>query len=151
MEDEKPKTLDQKLAEARARKQERDAKADEEDKARELLALELEERFEKELGPVGEKFGIIDAGHCGPIVVKLGLNVAHKSFNAGVDENQKKGLGGKTGLTEELCHKFVKPSVVYPTIPEWQAIVEEFPGVLYKCTAMLASLYDADRAKTRGK
>lgn len=151
-EEKRPQTTEEKLAAARARKAEREAKLDQADVERELLSLELEERFEKELGGAcGEKFVVVQAGHRGPVVLKLGISVQHKAFNATVDENQKRGIGGKTGLTEECCTKFVKPSVVYPEIGEWQSIVEELPGVLYRCTAALASLFDGDRDRTRGK
>lgn len=144
--------VEAKLAALRARRAERDAAAEREEKEREILSLELEERFEKELGGrLGEKFVVVQAGHRGPIVLKLGANVLHKQFNGTIDDNQKKGYGGKTGITEEACSKFVKPCVAYPDVKEFQSIVEELPGVLYRCAGQLAALYDADRAAARGK
>ena len=144
-------TLEERLALAQKRKAEREAKADAADQARELERLELEEKYEKELGPVGEKFVIVAAAHRGSIVLKLGTNVLFKQFESGTEANQKKGFGGPTGITEETCTQFVKPNVVHPSVKEFLSIVDELPGVLYTCTGMLKALYDGDRAKARGK
>lgn len=141
--------LEKRLAAARERKADRDKEAEKADKLRELERLELEERFAKEVGPLGEKFTLVDAGARGTIALVLGLNVLHKQFNASIDDNQKKG--SKTGVTEENCNKFVRPCVKHPSLEEFKSIVEDHPGVLYTCAGALGALYDANLALARGK
>lgn len=119
-----------KLATAREAKEKREEARDDAAGARELEALELEERFEKELGPRGSMFEIVETID-GPIVVKLGEAVLFKKFKA--------SLGGDPSLEE--MHQFVWPCVVHPTVDKFNERTSLRPGLLVMCTDALVGLF----------
>jgi hypothetical protein len=134
--------LAQRLAtklEARAkREQEREQQV----KARQLEALELEERYESELGPIKKYFDILETSD-GPIVLKLGESVLFKTFKA--------KLASKPDASLEDMHAFVFPCVVHPSKDRFLEITGRFPGLLVICMSALLALYQGGELSTQGK
>jgi hypothetical protein len=129
-------TMDR-LAAARVAKEAKDVAAREAAAARELEVLELETRLEKELGPRGAYFEIVETLE-GPIAVKLGEAVLHTRFQA-------------SKIQDADVHEYVFPSVVHPTKEKYLEIVGRRPGVALRCANALATLYGAKANADAGK
>jgi hypothetical protein len=127
----------EKLAAARASKDAREKMKAEETASRELEVLELEERFEKELGPRGSFFEVVETVD-GPIVLKLGEAVLHTRF-------------AESKVTPNDIHDYVFPCVAYPTKEKFLEIVGRRPGLALRCANALATLYGAKANAEAGK
>jgi len=123
-----------------ARAAERAAKREAEAQAREVQALTLEERFEKELGPMGVAFAIVRTLQ-GPVVVKRGPAVLFKRLR-----DVPKGMPSLDDI-----EAFVKPNVVFPEAAVFNALIEDHAGILVACSDELVSLYRAQALDTQGK
>lgn len=106
-------------------------------KARALAALafeeqklELELKYEEELGPRGSMFDMLDLTNIGEgfIVLKLAEGVVHNKFIA-------------SKQTEVDLDNFIRPSVVHPAKEVYAAIMQRRPGVAHQCANVLLSLY----------
>jgi hypothetical protein len=120
-----------KVAELRKRKAERDAAAAIEKEAAEIEALELEERFEKELaGRKDRDFVIVDVSDLGEgfVVLKLGEDVLWNTFKA-----------SKMNAVDTDC--FVYPCVVHPTKDAYRLLAKRRAFVPERCAGALATLY----------
>jgi hypothetical protein len=133
-------TVSDRLAELRAKKEAIDAAREIERKAREVEELELEVRFDGELGPRGSQFEIINTGEIGEgcIVVKLGEEVLFKRF-----QNSK--------LTAEDAAAFVRPCVVYPSQSKYDEITARRGFIATRCANALATLYGVKLEANAGK
>lgn len=114
------------LAAKAARESARAAKREE----LEIKALELGEKFEKEIGPEGIAFAIVDLSDLllEPVVVKRGPSVTYKQFS-----NSKFG--------EEDVDVFVSSSVVYPGIEEYRNAANTFGAIGLRCATALSKLH----------
>lgn len=144
MSDEEPKGQSQSITEqlatlraaAEVLKLRREAQAQE----RELAALQLEAKYEVELGARGVKFDIV-SNALGSVVVKLGDSVAYKRFLKVPD----------TERTEEDAAALVTPYVVHPTRAEYLAMAQSHGGVHWQCALAMLQLYEAKGTQTAGK
>lgn len=125
------------LVAAREAKAKREADAKAVAETRELTVLDLEARLEKELGPRGEQFEIVDTVE-GPIAVKLGEAILYTRFS-----------GSK--VTESDVHDFVFPCLVHPDPAKYLELVGRRPHLAVRCASALAALFgaksDADTSK----
>jgi hypothetical protein len=108
--------------------------------AAEEARLELESKFERELGPMGEKFEIIDLTNLGKglVVIKQGSSVIHKRF-----ENSKK--------EDEDIEAYVMPCLAYPSADDFRAILNDLPEVLGRCAFACHRLFGAKTREDEGK
>ena len=129
-----------KLAAARAEKEAREAARVAKLEALELERLELEAKLEKELGPLGERFEIVDASDVGEgfIAVRLGEELLWKRFSS-------------SPMAQADAHDFVTPCVVHPETDRFLAIVGRRPALLDRCASACASLYGLKLKAARGK
>ena len=130
--------LKEKLAAARAAKEAKEASAREAAEARELESLELEAKLEKELGPRGVSFEMIDTVE-GPVAVKLGEAVLHTRFQSSKDIN------------DAAIHDYVFPNVAHPSKEKYLEIVARRPGIALRCAGALATLYGVKASNDAGK
>lgn len=131
------------LAEKLAAKEKREQKREQEVNLRKLETLELEERFESELGgPIKKYFDILETSE-GPVVLKLGEAVLFKTF--------KGKLASKSDASLEDMHAFVFPCVVHPSKDRFLEITGRFPGFLVLCMSALLALYQGGELSTQGK
>lgn len=106
---------------------------------RDLLVLELESKYESDLGPRGQGFEIVAENHPeGPIVVKLAEAVAHKK------------LTSSKLLMEDVEH-YVLPCVVYPERDRYLQIVGSRPEIRNRCANALFTLQGAKTEADAGK
>lgn len=132
------------LTAARDAKAKRDADTEAEKERRELATLDLEEKWEKELGGKrGEAFEIVDGGTAGLIVlaVKQGGAVFHKQFMASAQKE----------ITLEACQRWTMACVVEPAPTELVASVGERVGIYTVCANKLVALYEGGRFREMGK
>jgi hypothetical protein len=106
----------------------------------ELEALQLEAKYEAELGPRGVKVDIV-SNAIGSVVVKLGDNVAYKRFLRGDLKDR----------TEEDAAALVTPYVVHPARTEYLAMAAAHGGVHWQCAFAMLKMYDARGTETAGK
>jgi hypothetical protein len=118
------------LAELRNRKAAREQKIEAEKQAAELARLELEEKYEKELGPLGREFAIVDCSDQGDgfVVMKRGEDVLWNAFKA-----------SKMGVVD--TEAFVLPCVVSPSTDDYRKLVKRRPFVADRCAGELATLF----------
>lgn len=130
----------ERLAELRKNKAERDQKAREEAAAAELARLELEEKYEKELGPLGRAFVIVDASDLGEgfIAMKLGEDVLWNTFKA-------------SNMNVVDTEAFVLPCVVHPSKDDYRKIVKRRAFIADRCAGELATLYGVKLKADAGK
>ena len=119
-EEKKHPTVAERLAAAQKEKELREAKRREAAELRELEALELESKFESELGARGIAFDIV-SNDLGNFVVKRADLVAHKKVDAAIDANK---------FTIEDAFAFVTPHLVYPTREVFLPILREHSGIV---------------------
>lgn len=74
-------------------------------------------KAEEEHGPIGEKLAVVETD-LGAIVVKRPNHLHYRRFQ------------NKSSMSTDEVWALVKPCVVYPSIKETEAILEELPGVL---------------------
>lgn len=121
----------------------RDAKAKLEEQKRakalelEEKTLELELKYESELGPRGVFFEVVDTIE-GPVVIKLGEAILHKRFS-------------ESKVTPTDVHDYVTPCVVHPSREEYLQLVDRRPAIEMRCATALAALYGAKRQADEGK
>ena len=134
------KMMTDRLLELRAKKEAIDAAKEIERKAREMEELELEVRFDAELGSRGSQFEIINTGELGEgcIVVKLGEEVLWKRF-----QNSK--------MNAEDIAALVRPCVVYPTLSKYDEITSRRSFLANRCANALATLYGVKIEANAGK
>lgn len=107
---------------------------------RELLREELAARFEGELGAEGSEFEIVDTGHLGDplLVVKRPALVQWTKY-----EQSKQ--------TAQDRYEMVVPSLVHPTIDEFNALRDKRIGGEIQAANALARLMGLTEASDRGK
>ncbi len=108
---------------------------------KELVQLELEERFEKELnGRKGQAFMIVDASDLGEgfVVVKLGEDVLWTAFM-------------KSKQTAMDIDIFVTPCVVYPSVDDYRKLTKRRAFLADRCATALATLYGVKADEAAGK
>lgn len=105
--------------------------------------LELEDKYEDELGPRGQEFEIVNlAGH-GPIVIRRGEMVLYKRFQAAMSN-------GKDPSPEDV-YGFVWPCIAYPEKSAFDAIVDKRPHIAMRLANALLTLMGAKEVSDRGK
>lgn len=109
-------------------------------KAREVEELELEVRFDAELGPRGSHFEIVNSGELneGCIVVKLGEEVLWKRF-----QNSK--------MSQDDAAALVRPCVVYPDLSKFEEITARRSHLVVRCANAVATLYGVKLEANAGK
>ena len=127
----------ERLAKAREAKAAKEKAAAEAAEMLELETLELETSLEKEHGPRGFGFEIVETPE-GPIAVKLGDSVLHKRFS-------------ESKIDEASMHDYVYPCVVHPAKDKYLEIVGRRPGIVLRCANALASLFGAKANADAGK
>lgn len=137
-----PTTLEERLLAARKRKSERDTKEDDENKARSLAILELEEELAAKFGRRGEDFEIIDGGPDGPLAVKLGEGAGYKRYRAKIMASKE---------TQEDLIAFVNPCVVFPEAKKFSEIVGRRSALYDKLGAALLRLFGLWEGREEGK
>lgn len=118
------------LAELKAAKAAREQSRAIQVEALQVKALELEEKFEKELGPIGVAFEVVDVSDLllDPIVVKRGLAVTFKQFS-----NSK--------VNEEDVDAYVTASLVHPPIEEYRKTINAHPALGIRCALAVSKLH----------
>lgn len=135
-----PEEQEARLEQARGAKAARDEARRLRDGAIELEALELEERFEREIGPRGLAFQLVTTA-LGTVVVRRADHVAYKRFQA-VD-------GAK--LSIEDVQALVAPHVVHPTREEYLATTKDHGGIAWACAKAMIEMFEAKRGVDSGK
>lgn len=128
------------LARARAAASARAAKREAEREAAELERLELEAKYEGEIGPIDRAFVIVDASDLGEgfIVLRLGEGVLWKTFST-----------SKMDVVD--VETFVLPNVVHPSRETYREIVMRRGFLADRCATSLAKLYGVKRETDAGK
>lgn len=106
-------------AELLAKKAEREAARALEREAHELELLELEDRLESELGPIGRAFDLVDLSDLGEGMIAVsckvpGIQARHKAF-------------ASSKITDVDVDAFITPCIVHPSIEEFRAILARRP------------------------
>jgi len=127
-----------KLAEALARREQREATAALDIQARQLNALEVEERYSETLGPRGRDWDLVSTIE-GVVVLKVGPAVLFKRLR-----------DGKASLDD--LQAFVAGCLISPDAATFASWVERRAGILVRCSDALVQLYlgaeDAERGKS---
>lgn len=131
-------SVKERLAAARAAKEAKTKADSEAADVRELEMLDLEAKLEKEHGPRGKFFEILDTVE-GPIAVKLGEAVLHTRFQGAKD------------LNENAIHDYVFPCVVHPAKEKYLEIIGRRPGIALRCASALATLFGVKANDDAGK
>jgi hypothetical protein len=126
-------------AELLERKAQREASRAKERAAADLERLELEDKFEEDIGPIGREFTIVDCSDTGDgfIVLKLGLDVQWNTFLA-------------SKMNAQDLDTFVVPCLLHPSVDQYRAIVKKRGAIAPRCGTALATLYGV-RDKEDGK
>jgi putative sterol carrier protein len=136
--------LASRLADARARKQERQQASEQKAEALELACLELEDKLIADgLGDPGVDF-VVMATSEGPLALKRGTMAAYKAFM-----NGKRNANGDPSLAD--VEAFVRAAVVVPDAPTFNAWTEKRAGLPTICAAALADLYVGSAENTSKK
>ncbi len=132
------------LAELQEERDKRDAARRATNEARSKLLLELELKYEDELGgPKGVAFAIVNVPES-PIVVKLGAAVMFKRF-----VTAKKDKDGNPSYEDTVS--FIVPNVVYPERPQLEDIIDKRAAVATAVANKLIALYQGDEEGAAGK
>ncbi len=134
-------TVAERLAAKRKDAAKREEAVQAERDAAELAKLELEERFEKELGGrKGQAFMIVDASDLGEghIVLKLGEDVLFNAFKA-----------SKMNVVD--TEMFVVPCLAYPAVDEYRKITKRRAFIADRCASALGVLYGVRTEAEAGK
>ena len=143
MNDQTPKdaeTFDQRYLRMLEQKQKRDQERKRKHQERELARDELVARFEEELGPEGSSFGVYDTGHVDDplIVVKRPARVQWTKFS-----QSKQTVADRYDL--------IAPSLVHPSIDEWNALLEKRAAVDLGVSNLLSDLMGLKQEADQGK
>lgn len=129
--------LQQKLAEARKRKEARETAQQLKDDAKELLILDLEEKFSAEYGERGKDFEIIDTIE-GVIAIKRVDAIVVKQWDDGVAK-----LKPGASISDDMMLRFTMPAIIYPdaqTYRKWVIGDERRPGATGVCADVCTTL-----------
>jgi len=135
MNEEKRKRLEElRLADAK-RQQARESEAED----LELERLELVDKLEKEHGPQGRAFEVVDATDLGEgfFAVKLGPSVHYAKIKA-------------SKVTDADLHGFIAPNLVFPSVEQFAEVCGRRPIVRDRVGLALHGLY-GDKATTLAK
>lgn len=127
-------------AELLAKKVEREKQREAEAEAHKLLLLELEDRFEEEVGVRGRDYEIVDLGKWGEgaIVVALPKSVHIRAFrNSKMNEPQKWDL--------------VKACLLYPEVDKLKEVAARRDFVISHCANAACELHALDMREREGK
>lgn len=109
-------------------------------RAEELVRARLIEKYETELGPIGQAFDIVDCREHGEgfIAIKLGPAVVHTRF-----------------VTTKQQHAdavdYTVSNVLYPDRAAYLAIAGKRPAVIVRVANALATLYGVKKGEDAGK
>jgi hypothetical protein len=131
-------SVEEKIAALRAKKADRETARAAEAKARELEALELEERFESELGPRGVAFELVET-EVGNFVVARPDYLVAKSF---LDKDER---------SSEDTSAFVAPCIRFPAQADYRVVTQSHGGIVHRCCLAALAMYEAKRATVSGK
>jgi hypothetical protein len=140
---------DERLAYKRARKEEHDKELAKKERADEEDYLDLEAKYESELGGRhGSKFVIVNLCDLdeGFVVLKLSEGMFHKRFESALAK-----LKDGQKLSEVDLDQYVTPSVVHPPQEAFRALCGRRYAVWARCTNALAILNGARRSEESGK
>lgn len=144
--DESPKalSLSEELALAEQAEEVREKmRADARARAR-LEFLTLKSKYERELGPIGQEFQIVDASELGEgfIVLRRGEEVLWKRYSK---------LLAKESETAADTRDFVLPCIEHPAKEKYDEIVARRAFIADRCANALSSLYGVKHRKEEGK
>jgi hypothetical protein len=125
--------LEERLRVAREEGEKRRKAREEKDQLRELLVLDLEARYEAELGPRGAAFQI-------EVFEDLDKVVALKRPDRLVVKRYDDACKKKIGASEEDQVNYVTPSILYPPLEEWKEWRLAHPSIVIECIASLRQL-----------
>lgn len=106
-------------------------------KKRAVEVLELELKFEGEIGPRGSQFEIVETVD-GPIVVRLGEGILYERFTA-------------SKVTPADVHDFVYPCVIHPAKEKYLEIVARRPDIASRVAHALMNLFGSRHKDDSGK
>lgn len=140
------KALAERKSELLARKAAKEAEIEARKEALTVQLLELEEKYDLELGTRGIDYEIVDITDCSKehpfLVLKLGERIFHKRFVALSDD--------KKGLLEEQ-QNFVAPCCVVPGPEKFRELSNVRPGIADRAGIALLRLYGHDLGAKAGK
>lgn len=137
-------TIDERLAEARLAKAEREKKLEEVAKARELLVLDLEAKYDAELGQAGVHFEVLEFKQIDKVVaVKRAAPIVVKRF----DDSAKK----KTGQTVEDAMDYVLPNLLHPTKEEFKGWCSVHASLMWEAAGALRRMEGLRASEVAGK
>lgn len=132
--------VSERLAQLREAKAKREIARQKALRDNELQLLELEAKYESELGPRGEEFEIVDASDIGAgiVVVKLGESVLWTRYTAGK-------------MSEADTLDFVTPQIVFPERERFLALANRRGHLATRCANAIASLHGMKVQAETGK
>lgn len=141
--------LEKRLAELRAQRRQLEAEAEQRAAERSLHdQVEAEERAikdreaitkaEQDHGPVGRKLAVVETD-LGAVILKRSNPLHYKRFS-----------DAETLATAEL-EKLVRPCLVHPTMPTFEAYLEEQPAILLRCANAICVLAGVRAKEVSGK
>lgn len=137
-------TIEERLAEARQAKAERDKKLEDVAQRRELLVLDLEAKYDAELGPAGVHFEVLEFKQIDKVVaVKRAAPIVVKRF----DDAAKK----KLGQTVEDAWEYVKPNLLHPSKEEFKAWSEVHASIVWEAAGALRRMEGLRASEVAGK
>lgn len=134
--------IDDRLRAAREAKEAREKTREKAAEALELQLLELEAKYEPELGPMGKAFFILTTT-MGPVVIKRGDSVVYKRFEA-LQKADK-------ATTEKSLLDLIVPCLVYPDKDTFIGMVDELKGLPVRLATRLVDLYQGKEVEDAGK
>lgn len=142
--DVKELSVSERLAKAEQEREERLKKRAATQAMARLEGLELEAKYERELGPIGQEFQIVDVTDLGEgfVVVRRGEEVLWKRYSKLLASEKE---------TEVDTRDFVLPCVVSPAKEKYDEIVARRPFVAARCANALGALYGVRRRVEEGK
>jgi len=136
-----------KLDELRKQRQKRDDAREAKRRENEIQELELEAKYEKELGPRGVAWNLIDLTNLdeGFVVVKAGDTKEHKQFTAAVGRAKDKPI------PDEAFVAYVVPALVYPPREAFLAIASKRHEVWARAANAIGDLQGFVQRENSGK
>jgi hypothetical protein len=137
-------TIDERLADARQAKADREKKIEDASKIRELLVLDLEAKYDAELGPAGVAFEIIEFKQLDKVcAVKRSAPVVVKRFDLAAKK--------KTGQTDEDALEYVIPNLLHPSKEEFRSWLGQHPSIVWECAGALRRMEGLRAQEVAGK